>query len=315
MHDQGDDGEGEEQAGEQQAMIDGGSHPFGQCGADCGCCSGGRNGLAAPPISRAAEEEEDQREAARRPDRRLDRRGALPAILADQPAAHQRKDGDRDRCAAQGDGKGEAARRLEPGGDGAGPDRRLHRQRRERQQRPEQIPLAGAAGRRAQQGKGATGQQHADQPEDARPQPVDHQADRHGKDRLDQGGQGQAHRHLRPRPAKLVADRLDIGAKPIDMDDAGGIAERGRDRQHIMAPPFRSGTGLVGSHQHRLSPSHLLCRHGSDRFADKKRGYLIYIAGRDSLLVSARWPCIVARFAHSRESASCIFLSASPAYC
>ena len=71
-----------------------------------GWCAQHRNALT---IARAAEEEEDQRKAACRPDRRLDRRGTLPAIVADQPAAHQRKDGDRDRCAAQGDGKGQAA--------------------------------------------------------------------------------------------------------------------------------------------------------------------------------------------------------------
>ncbi len=167
--------------------------PFGQRGTDRGAAALAVTGLAAPAIARAAEEEEDQRKAARRPDRRLDRAARcqpywpisqLPisgkmATAIDAPH----------RVMAKGQGARDASNRVATAlvqivactGSWRAPAA------------PRVDTIGQGCRRRAQQGKGATGQQHADQSERcAAPNRSTIRPIGTEKTAWDQGGQGQA---------------------------------------------------------------------------------------------------------------------------
>ncbi len=120
----------------------------------------------------------------------------------------------------------------------------------------------------AHEGEGRGGEGDADDPDRTRTDPVDHHAHQHRKHCVDQGCDGQPHRHLGTRPAECLLDRRVIGAQPVDVDDARRIAERRGQRQREMAAPFTDGGPSRNTHTLLPAISHPYpCRFGPEERA------------------------------------------------
>jgi hypothetical protein len=144
---------------------------------------------------------------------------------------------------------------LEAARNCARPHGRLHRQRCEREDRPQRVPVCVTARCGADQRKRCGGEQHAEQTHRARADAIDQRADRHAEYRVDEGRDGQAHCGLRARPAELCLQWLQVRSEAVDVDHARRVAQRRSDRQREIAAPLHGCSAFRRTHESPHSAS------------------------------------------------------------